>query len=220
LNHFILKNILCLFCVISFTKAISQNLSTGADSPTLIIKKEAAIRAANLYMKASLSNKQLALQFLADSTSSLIICDDYKTLFSSTTVYCSPVGYEIGLLVLLESRYGWDTLHTNMYLPLDSSLAVVSSSFAGLWHEGYLNAWEKVISNQFKVGYSDVLRFIRNKRQQQYNIDFGYENLNYRQGGKPYWFVAAGSLLYRIDPITGKIKVRKLLPVKVRKDVY
>lgn len=223
MNQTFLRIIASLLSIVSFINVFSQDLSRVPESATLARRKEAAIHSANNYVEAKLLNKLVAKRFVADSNSSLIVCDDYKTFFNTSVVYCSPVGYEIAFRVLLENGDSWDTLHTNLFLPLDSSFTMLNDSSADMWHDELLSAWEKVITKKFRVNYAEVLQFVTQKKLQEYSIDFGYEESGYRPKSKIYWFVTIPkgehSFLYRIDPETRAVKVKKLLPVTLAKDV-
>ena len=197
-------------------RASCQGFSTDPDSTTYESKKLTSIHSANDYIEATLLNKQLAGRFIADSNNSLIICEDYKTFFSSKSVRCLPFGYHIKFLILLENKNVWDTVNANLFLTLDSSYTKSHDSLQDKWHDNLLFAWEKVISKKYKVNYSEVLEFLKLKKLQDYYIDFGYEDYIYNANGKIYWYVTAANvknneqtLFYRINPETGKVKLKK-----------
>jgi hypothetical protein len=218
--------ILCLFCLSFFLKAKGQNSSAIPETSFLVRIKESAIHSGNSYIEMKLYNKQMAKQFIADSNFSLIICDDYKTFFSTNAVWCSPVGYEVAFHVVLETNTNRDTLHTHLFLPLDSSFKV-NTPVADMWHDDLLRAWEMVISNKHKVNYPEVLQFAKRKKLNQFSIDFGYEGAGYKSNSRIYWFVTSidrekknkHPFLYRINPKTGAVKRIKLRPLKLPKEV-
>jgi hypothetical protein len=215
-----------LFCLVLALNAKSQRSKYTPDNSSIARMKASAIHSANAYLEARLSNKQLTKWFIADSSSSLIICNDYKTFFNASAVCSSPIGYEIAFHVVLETKSNRDTLHTNLFLPLDSSFRP-KDTVTDMWHDSLLGCWENVILNKYKVNYAEILLFIRQRGLHQYSIDFGYEGSGYKPNSKIFWFVTAADkgkknshpFLYRIDPRTGAVKVKKLLPVKLQKDV-
>ena len=221
--------IFTLICIAFFIKVEAQYIKQDLNSSTLAEIKKSAVLSAKNYIAARLLDKQLVNRFIADSGASLIIFDDYKTFFNTNAVWSLPVGYEIAFHVVLETSSSWDTLHTYLFLPLDSSFRF-KESLAYMWHHDLFEAWVKVISNKYKVNYTEVLQFARKKRLQHYSIDFGHEELNYRTNSKIFWFVMATvgknrnkrTFFYRINPETGDIKVnvKKVLPIKLPKDVF
>lgn len=64
-----------------------------------------------------------------------------------------------------------------------------------------------------------MLLFAKQKGLRNYSIDFWYETRR-KDNYKFYWFVTetdkkeSYSVLYRINPETGAVKVKKLLPLK------
>jgi hypothetical protein len=216
-----------LLCVAFFVRAKGQQSNYTLDTSAITRMKASAIHSANDYLEARLLNKQLAKRFIADSSSSLIVFDDYKTFFNTNAVWSLPVGYEIAFHVVLQTSTGWDTLHTNLFLPLDSSFRFKDSA-TDMWHDSLLRAWEKVISNKYKVNFAEILQHVRQKGLHQYSISFGYEGSGYKSNSKIFWFVTAGdgkkksshSYLHQIDPKTGMVKVKRLLPVKLPKDRF
>jgi hypothetical protein len=209
--------LLCLLCVLSVSFAFSQD-NTFTDSYSVEIKKNAAIRSAKRYLESKFSNKEISQHFVADSTSSYIVCDDYKTYFSSTSAYCRPVGFEIAFDVNLNSEGYSSMLQSHLFLPVDSSFTILADSLEDVWRNGFFEAWEKVISNKYKFNYSDVLEFAREKNLHDYGIDFSFEKKS-KRNFKFYWFVTEGSVLYRINPQSRAVSVKKLRPLKVTEDV-
>lgn len=209
--------LLCLFSVLRISFAFSQE-NGFTDSYSIEIKKNAAIRSAKRYLESEFFNKEISQHFVADSTSSYIVCDDYKTYFSSTSAYCPPVGFEIAFHVALNGEGSSSMLQSHLFLPVDSSFAVLTDSLEDVWRHGFFEAWEKVISNKYKVNYRDVLQFAKEKNLYNYEIDFWFERRSKRTF-KFYWFVTEGSSLYRINPKSGAVRVKKLLPLKVPEDV-
>ena len=220
MNLILRRIVLCLLTTVYIIRASCQGFSTDPDSTTYESKKLTSIHSANHYIEATILNKQLAGRFIVDSNNSLIICEDYKTFFSSITVRCLPFGYHIKFLILLENKNVWDTVNANLFLSLDSSYAKSHDTLQDMWSDKLLLAWEKVISNKFKINYSEILEFIKRKKLQDYYIDFGYEDYSYNGKDKIYWYVISAdeknneqTLLYRINPKTGKVKVKKLKPI-------
>jgi hypothetical protein len=182
------------------------------------MKKNAAIRSAKKYLERKFSNQETSKHFVADSTSSFIVCDYYKTFFSSTSAYCSPVGFEIAFHVVLNGEDSSSMLQSHLFLPVDSSFVVVADSLEDVWRHGFFEAWENVISNKYKVNYRDVLQFAKEKNLHNYEIDFWFKKKSKRTF-KFFWFITEGSVLYRINPQSGTVRLKKLLPVKLFEDV-
>jgi len=207
----------CLLCVLSVSFASSQD-DSFTDSYSVEIKKNAAIRSAKRYLESKFSNKEISQHFVADSTSSYIVCDDYKTYFSSTSAYCPPIGFEIAFNVALNGEGSSSMLQSHLFLPVDSSFTILADSLEDVWRHGFFEAWENVISNKYKVNYSDVLEFVREKNLHDYGINFSFEKKS-KRNFKFYWFVTEGSVLYRINPQSGAVRVKKLRLLKVTEDV-
>jgi hypothetical protein len=225
LKRSFLRIILYLFSVINLSRAFSQD-NTDIDSRIVIQKQNTAIRSAKVYLDSKFSNKEISQYFIADSIFSIIECDDYKTFFNSKSAYCLPVGFEIAFHVILNRENSWDTLHSHLFLSVDSSFSVLTDSIQDEWLNDFFDAWKKIILNKYKVNYNNVLQFIKEKNMKNYSIDFYYETRP-EHSYKFYWFVtekkkkkkANRSVLYRINPETGAVKVKKLLPLKKAEDV-
>ena len=217
LNYFFLRILLCFLSIINFLSAFSQDTKVS-DSLSLLSKKNIAISSAKAYLDNKFSDKEISKQFIADSVFSLIICEDYKTFFNSNSVYCPPDGFEIAFHVVLKGTSSRDTLHSHLFLPIGSSFSILTDSLEEQWRQGFFEAWEKVISNKYKVNYSDVLQFAKEKNLHDYVIDFSFEKKS-KRNFEFYWFVTEGAVLYRINPKTGAVKMKKLRPLKVHEDV-
>lgn len=217
MNHLVFRTILWLFGTINISSTFGQDNSVS-DSLSFQFKKKTAILSAKTYLDKKFSNKEISKQFIADSVFSLIICGDYKIFFNSKSIYCLPVRFEIAFHIILNGGSSWGTLPSHLFLPVDSSFTVLADSLQNEWRHGFFDAWEKVISNKYKVNYSDVLQFAKNKNLQDYTIDFSFEAKR-KSNFKFYWFVTEDSVLYRINPATGAVKMKKLSPVKTFEDV-
>lgn len=217
LNHFLFRTFLCFLSITNFPSAFGQS-NTVFDKISLLSKKTKAINSAKTYLDKRFPDKVISKHFIPDSIFSLLVYDDYKTFFSSNSVYCQPVGFEIAFCVVVNGGGSLDTLHSHLFLPIDSSFSVVANSLQDEWHHDFFEAWEKVISNKYKVNYSDVLQMAKEKNWHGYEIDFWFEKKG-KHNFKFYWFVTEGSTLYRINPKSGAMKIRKLFPLKKLEDV-
>jgi hypothetical protein len=217
LNHSFFRTLLFFLSIINLLPAFGQE-NKISDSLSFLSKKNTAIRSAKTYLENKFLDKQISNQFIADPLSSVIVCDDYKTFFNSYSAYCPPVGFEIAFHVVLKGASSWDTLHSHLFLPINSSFSVLKDSLEEQWQHGFFEAWEKVISNKYKVNYSDVLHFAKEKNLHDYGLDFSFEKKS-KRNFKFYWFVTEGSVLYRINPQSGAVKMKKMLSLKVPEDV-
>ena len=212
LNNSFFGILLCFLSIINLNSAFGQG-NAVSDSATLILKKNKAIRSAYTYLDNRFSDKAISKHFIPDSIFSLLVCEDYKTFFSSNSVYCPPVGFEISFHVAINDESAYDTLDSHLFLSIDSSFTVVADSLQHEWHHGYFEAWGKIISNKYKVNYRDVMNFAKEKNLNHYSIDFAFEKKG-KHNFKFYWFVSEGLIIYRIDPQSGAVKMKKLLPLK------
>ena len=217
LNYSLFRIFLCFLSITNFPSAFGQ-ANTVSDNVSLLSKKNKAINSAQSYLGNKFSDKVISKHFIPDSNFSLLVCDDYKTFFNSNSVYCLPVGFEIAFHVVLNGGSSWDTLHSHLFLPIDSSFSVIADSLQDEWHHGFFEAWEKIISNRYKVNYRDVLQLAKEKNWHDYGIDFWFEKKG-KHNFKFYWFVTESSALYRINPQSGAIKMSKLPPLKKLEDV-
>lgn len=196
--------------IVSFASGQTGNFT---DSYSIDFKKNAAIGSAKSYLESRFSDKRIAQYFVADSTSSYIVCDNYKTYFSSTSAYCRPVGFEIAFNVALKGEGFSSVLPTHLFLPVDSSFTILADSLEEAWRHGYFDAWENVISNKYKFNFSDILQFASENNLKDYEVDFSFEKRS-KHRFKFYWYVTEGAIRYRIDPKSGAVRKRTLIPVK------
>lgn len=196
----------------------SGQTNSFTDSYSIDFKRNAAIGSAKKYLESRFSDKRIAQYFVADSTSSYIVCDNYKTYFSSTSAYCRPVGFEIAFNVALKGVGFSSVLQSHLFLPVDSSFTILEDSLEEVWRHGYFDAWENVISNKYKFNFNDVLEFARENNLKDFEADFSYEKKS-KHSFKFYWFVTEGAIRYRIDPISGAVRKRKLISVKTPGDI-
>jgi hypothetical protein len=204
--------IACFLSIFYFQSAFGQDniVSTNLSNQ---LKKNAAIHSAKGYVENKFSNKEISKHFIADSTSSLILCDDYKTFFNSNLIDCTPVGFEIKFYVVLKREHSWDTLNSHLFLPMDNSFTVLAKILEVEWHNGFFEAWEKVFSNKYKFNYRNVLQFAQQKHLKNYWIDFSFVK-KHKQNFTFYWFISDSRIMYRINPESGIMKKIKLKTIK------
>jgi hypothetical protein len=149
LNPPISRILLCLFSVLTASFALGQS-NIIFDNYSFELKKHAAINSAKRYLENKFSNKEISQHFVADSTSSIVVCDGYKTFFSPP-LFCPAVGFEIAFHVALNCQGSSARFRSHLFLPVDSSLNVLADSLDDVWRRGFLEAWEKLITNKYKV---------------------------------------------------------------------
>lgn len=208
---------LVIWGTLNSTIAFCQANTASLLDSSKIKQRDLAISSAIAFLNSKFLNKEVSSHFIADSNFSMIVCEDYKTFFN-TNVHCKPKGYDISFHVVLSNKKMFDTIYSNIFIPLDSSYTVQSDMLADMNYNDMLTIWEKIILNKYMFNYSDVRQFIKQKGLKNYSIDIMKETNKRKQNALFYWIVTCDSkddratgVLYSINPNTGQIK-RKILP--------
>jgi hypothetical protein len=177
------------------------------DTLLFLNKKNSAITLAQNYLNKKFANFEISKHFFVDSAFSLVICEDYKTFFSSNTVYCLPRGFEIKFDILVSKKNNLDTISGNLFIPVDSSFNILENSLKDEYPEIFFKAWGKVIQKKYKINYEDVLKIAAKKEISDYYIQFISEKPKSKNF---FWLLTSGPNQFRINPLNGHIKLKKL----------